>query len=183
MAQSTALVKPASKACSKCKQVKELACFYTTGKKADGAAKYNSWCKPCIKDKQASYHKRTWGPEKLQFSAHRRTRSINQYLAYLLGKARQRKPEAVTITVEYLLQLWKTQEGLCALTGWPLTMELGKGKIVTNCSLDRIDSSKSYEFGNVQLVCLAANIAKSNLSQSDFINLCKAVGKIADAKV
>lgn len=183
MAKSPALLMLASKACSNCKQAKELACFYTTGKKPDGNPRYNSWCKPCIKDKQASYHKRTWGSEKLQFSAHRRTKSTRHYLSYLLGKARQRKPEAVTITVEHLLQLWENQKSLCALTGWPLTTELGRGKIVTNCSLDRIDSSKGYELGNVQLVCVAANVAKSNLSQSDFINLCKAVVKATDAQV
>ena len=61
-----------------------------------------------------------------------------------------------------------------------MTMELGKGVVPTNCSIDRIDSSFGYEPGNVQLVCRAANVAKSNLSTSDFVNLCRAVVEISN---
>lgn len=42
-------------------------------------------------------------------------------------------------------------------------------------SLDRIDSSRGYEVGNVQWVTKYVNWAKNDLSQEDFINLCIAV--------
>lgn len=42
-------------------------------------------------------------------------------------------------------------------------------------SLDRIDSSKGYEIGNVQWVTKYINWAKNDLSQKDFIDLCIAV--------
>lgn len=71
--------------------------------------------------------------------------------------------------------LWQTQKGLCALTGWPMTMELANGVVPTNCSIDRVDSKKGYVVGNVQLVCRAANVAKSNMSTTDFVKLCRAI--------
>lgn len=163
------------KACTNCGVTKSLDLFYTTGKKVDGSAKYNSWCKKCISVKQTLYHKKTWGTEKLQYTAFKRTKSARSYLQYLRSKAMQRAKGSEVISIDALELLWHTQNGCCALTGWQMTMELGNGVIPTNCSIDRIDSKQSYIVGNVQLVCRAANIAKSNLEQSDFIQLCKAV--------
>jgi hypothetical protein len=56
-----------------------------------------------------------------------------------------------------------------------MTMELANGVVSTNCSLDRIDSGHGYVVGNVQLVCRAANVAKSDLSTADFLKMCRAV--------
>ena len=54
-------------------------------------------------------------------------------------------------------------------------MILGKGKVYTNASIDRIDPSLSYTKENVQLVCLAANVAKNDLSSDMFVFLCQAI--------
>ena len=62
-----------------------------------------------------------------------------------------------------------------------MTMELANGFVPTNCSVDRIDSTQGYIVGNVQLVCRVANVAKSNLTHSDFVQLCKAVLEKANA--
>ena len=163
------------KACTKCGTTLPLTGFYTTGKKVSGETKFGSWCKACISQKQASYHKRTWGPLRLQFSAQKRTKNVRSFLAYLRQKAKHRKRSEEIISIDALEALWFVQQGKCALTGWPMTMELGNGVIQTNCSIDRIDSKQGYVIGNVQLVCRIANIAKSSLSSSDFANLCKAV--------
>ena len=171
--QSIALV-DGKKPCTKCKSMLPINQFYTTGKKVNGEPKYNSWCKACSKDKQASYHTKTWGPEKLQYTASRRTRSVRSYMSYLLAKAKQRKKDC-SIDISFLESLWGKQAGLCAMTGWPLTMILGKGKVYTNASIDRIDPSLSYTKGNVQLVCLAANVAKNDLSSDMFVSLCQAI--------
>ena len=162
------------KLCTKCKSELPIEKFYTTGKKVSGEPKYNSWCKECVSTKQASYHKRTWGPERLQHSAFKRTKTVRSFLTYLRGKASQRGKGEV-LSVDALELLWHNQGGKCALTGWDMTMELGRGVVPTNCSLDRIDSGRGYEVGNVQLVCRAANTAKSDLSQSDFVALCRSV--------
>ncbi len=163
-----------SKLCTKCKGALPLDHFYTTGKKVSGEPKYNSWCKACVSTKQASYHKRTWGPDKLQHTAFKRTKSSRAFLSYLRSKAIQRNKGEV-ISLDALELLWNTQGGKCALTGWDMTMELGRGVVPTNCSLDRIDSSEGYVVGNVQLVCRAANVAKSDLTTKDFITLCRSV--------
>ena len=62
-----------------------------------------------------------------------------------------------------------------------MTMELGQGSVATNCSIDRIDSMRGYEADNVQLVCRAANVAKSNLATSEFVALCRAVAEVYNA--
>ena len=165
----------AVKTCPHCGEKMPLSGFYTNGKLVSGEPKYASWCKKCIKIKQASYHARTWGSQKLQYVAHRRTKTVRNYLAYLRQKAHKRNKSDVMISLDGLETLWFSQKGQCALTKWPMTMELGKGVVPTNCSIDRIDSCMGYVPGNVQLVCRAANIAKSNLLASDFLALCKAV--------
>ena len=42
-------------------------------------------------------------------------------------------------------------------------------------SLDRIDSSNTYNKDNIQLVCWFYNNTKGNHSDSDFIKLCKLI--------
>ena len=179
MAKSPVATK--TKHCTNCNVTKSLDFFYTTGKKVDGSPKYNSWCKKCIAVKQASYHKRTWGEEKLHYTAFKRTKTVRAYLQYLRSKALQRKKGGEVISLDALELLWATQKGCCALTGWPMTMELANGVVPTNCSLDRIDSNVGYEVGNVQLVCRASNVAKSNLTSNEFYKLCLAVVEKANA--
>lgn len=168
------------KLCTKCNTPFPISSFYKTGVKKSGEPKYNSWCKSCIGERQASYHKKTWGPNNLSHSAFKRTKSIRSYLTYLRAKAAQRRGGQMA-SVDELEVLWHTQSGKCALTGWDMTMELGHGVVPTNCSIDRINSSFGYEIENVQLVCRVVNIAKNNLSQKDFITMCNSVSRKANA--
>lgn len=78
--------------------------------------------------------------------------------------------------------LFIKQKGLCALSGQPI--QLIKNKIdprhnpyIDVASLDRIDSSKGYEIGNIQWVGYRVNVAKWNLTDSDFIKLCESIVK------
>lgn len=173
MAKSPAWQRKEGKNCTKCKECLPLTSFYTSGKLVDGSPKYNSWCKSCIKEKMASYHKRTWGPEALQRTAFKRSKTARDYLSYLRSKAVRRKGSCISL--DDLVGLWERQNGCCALTGWKLTTKLGSGAIATNCSIDRIDPSKGYELGNVQLVCRAVNVAKSDLTTEMFLLLCEAI--------
>jgi len=174
-----------AKNCTKCGEHLPLTAFYTSGKRVNGSPKYNSWCKPCVKTKMASYHKRTWGPDALQRSAFKRTQTVRSYLTYLRAKAVQRGGSCVSL--DELVTIWERQHGYCALSGWQLTTKLGSGTVPTNCSIDRIDSTKGYELGNIQLVCRAANIAKSNLTPDMFLLLCSSIAEkangIQDARV
>jgi len=99
-------------------------------------------------------------------------------MQYLLAKARRRL--GASIDASYLEQIWEKQLGKCALTGWVMTMKLGEGVVPTNASIDRINSSLGYSKENVQLVCRAANVAKSNLEPELFLALCAAVSEKAN---
>ena len=72
-----------------------------------------------------------------------------------------------------ILDLYKEQEGLCALTGWPIGWS-EKGLTAT-VSIDRIDSSEGYIKGNVQLLHKDVNMAKQAYSQEYFITMCKSI--------
>ena len=163
------------KTCSKCSSNLEISDFYTTGKKVDGSPKYQSWCKSCISDKMKSYHKKTWGNEKLQFTAFKRTKSVRAYITYLRSKAIKRKSECVSI--DDLEQIWNNQNGKCALTDWEMTMILGKGNVTTNASIDRIDSSKGYIKDNIQFVCRVVNVFKSDATEELLYKMCDAIVK------
>ena len=78
-----------------------------------------------------------------------------------------------TITIEYVWELFKEQDYRCSLTGWPIGWaEAGSNH---TASLDRIDSDKGYEIGNIQIVHKDVNMAKQQYSQDYFIEICKAV--------
>lgn len=78
------------------------------------------------------------------------------------------------ITIEYLWELLLRQNKKCALSGIDLSFsETRKNKDKSKTvSVDRIDSSKGYEHGNVQWVHKQINIMKNSLSDKEFIEFC-----------
>lgn len=122
-----------------------------------------------------SYHKKTWGEEKLQFTAFKRTKSVRAYITYLRSKAIKRK--SACLSIDQLQEIWNKQNGKCALTGWDMTMILGQGNINTNASIDRIDSSNGYIEDNVQFVCRIVNVFKSNATEELLYDMCEAIIK------
>ena len=90
------------------------------------------------------------------------------------------------VTVEYLWSLFENQKGKCLLSGIDITLSKGKSiPLQTNnrnldysgwtASLDRIDSSKPYEKGNLQWLHRNINIMKNSYPQEYFIELCKLI--------
>ena len=80
------------------------------------------------------------------------------------------------ITTEECIQLLEEQRGRCALSGEVLECRLQKGVVNPyNASLDRIQAGGAYTKGNVQLVCVAINKFRGNLTSEDFVNWCKKV--------
>lgn len=86
------------------------------------------------------------------------------------------------LDADNLADLFEEQNKKCALTGWPLRFpETGKSSD-SDVSIDRIDNSKGYEIGNVQLVNKAANMMKQMYTQEEFVRVCVAVaGKHKDS--
>jgi len=85
---------------------------------------------------------------------------------------------AFDITIEYIWDLFLSQNKKCKLTGLPLTFaQRDNQQSDTTASLDRIDSSKGYIEGNVQWVYKDINQMKWNFELRHFINLCHLVAK------
>jgi hypothetical protein len=84
----------------------------------------------------------------------------------------------VTISKDYIFELLEKQNYQCALTRLPLIVGTRVKDIATGkqtASLDRIDSSKGYEEGNVQWVHKKLNTMKWNHSMEEFLTLCRLV--------
>lgn len=155
------------KHCHGCNRLLPIEAYYrynaTTPKRG---VRYSGRCQSCIKKYRRKKNAEGAGIPK--------TLSPKYYLNHLRLKARRRKG-SINVTTEDLISLWEDQKGRCALTGWKMTMTRRVGIVRTNASIDRIDSSKGYTLDNVQLVCVAANKAKFDLSQKEFVKLCRSV--------
>lgn len=80
----------------------------------------------------------------------------------------------INITYEYLIDLWRKQRGLCAISNIPLAHILND---MCSISIDRIDSNRGYLIGNVQFVCKWVNYAKRNNTDREFIKVIHLVVK------
>lgn len=78
-----------------------------------------------------------------------------------------------SITPMYLQTIYERQKGMCALSGVPISFDMKDNKGVA--SIDRIDSDKGYQYGNIQLVEKTVNFMKWSLTQEGFIAMCKKV--------
>tara|TARA_R110000868_G_scaffold154180_7_gene380252 strand:- start:6379 stop:6891 length:513 start_codon:yes stop_codon:yes gene_type:complete len=136
------------KTCRVCGEWKLLSEFY--GKRND--------CKVCTKQSVA---KNKIGYVPLH------ERSIQSRLKNLCTKAKLRTKEFL-LTPHDLSVIWEKQEGRCAYTKLPL---LATANQFNTASLDRIDSSKGYVVGNVQLVCAAINKMKQEYTEDLFLLL------------
>lgn len=82
------------------------------------------------------------------------------------------------VSVEYLWELFVSQEGKCALTGLELTLDARPGSLNKNgfqrsdASLDRIDNTKGYIDGNLHWVHKDINRMKSDFTLELFIEYC-----------
>jgi hypothetical protein len=92
-----------------------------------------------------------------------------------------RREPLSNLTLNHLKEVWDRQAGICPYTGWNLILPASKigfgefSKSPKRASLDRIDSAKGYEIGNVQFVSIIANYAKNTFTHEEMVEFCKAV--------
>jgi len=98
------------------------------------------------------------------------------FISSVRNKAKHRNIE-FALSLEYLQDLLLKQNARCKFTQVPLTFASHYSDSSFNASLDRIDSSKGYIEGNVQWVTKRINSMKNDMSDSEFIELCKIVSK------
>ena len=78
---------------------------------------------------------------------------------------------AFDITIDYLLDILKEQKELCWYSGTPLTYERGW----TGVSIDRKNPSEGYTRDNIVLTNWRVNNMKSNLTDREFVEICKSI--------
>jgi hypothetical protein len=81
------------------------------------------------------------------------------------------------ITIDDVIELYGKQKGLCALSGEQLTWIYGnnQGQVLTNLSVDRIDSALDYTKDNIQLVCYIVNSMKNILTKDELLLWCNKI--------
>lgn len=90
---------------------------------------------------------------------------------FLLGSARQ---SAKLRQLDFSLQETDIQiPEKCPYLGEPLTFIQGQGNVDTNISLDRIDNSKGYVPGNVEVISMLANRMKLKATKEQLITFAK----------
>ncbi len=111
-------------------------------------------------------------------------KEARSFLGVTVSKSRYSAREVrnlkFTIDIDYVMNLLIKQDGKCALTGWDLEFTRGgdwDGKNPRGATMDRIDNSKGYVKGNIQIVCGMPNTVRGSLSMEDFKNLCKVITK------
>lgn len=81
------------------------------------------------------------------------------------------------LTLDSILRLWELSNGICALSGLPFSSVKPEGcrRRPFYPSVDRIDSKIGYLEGNIRLVCVIANIARSDFDDGSLIYLAKGI--------
>jgi hypothetical protein len=87
------------------------------------------------------------------------------------------------VTIEFLWNLYIKQNKKCAISGVPIILiknwseqnKSKKLKIYQTASIDRIDSDGGYTVDNIQWVHKSINYMKGQLSNDEFIDLCKLI--------
>lgn len=105
-----------------------------------------------------------------------------QYWCAIKTSAKNRNID-FNLDIDYAWNLFLKQGSLCALTGLPISIVAHKAKregVIQTASLDRIDSDKPYEEGNVQWLHKDVNRMKQVFSQERFLEICRLVTEHQD---
>mmetsp|Transcript_8585 Transcript_8585/g.15727 ORF Transcript_8585/g.15727 Transcript_8585/m.15727 type:complete len:313 (+) Transcript_8585:2628-3566(+) len=151
--------------CSRCGKVKDLVRFECTRTKTG----YSTKCIPCrrLRDYYSD--------------------PVHYFAKHLTSASRDRasaKGLPFDIDEDFVMQLYRDQDGRCALCGRRVTLfnhtEPG-GAVrgwqihLRNMSLDQIVPGHGYTTSNVQIVDRGCNFSKRNMQDEEFINMCRYV--------
>lgn len=132
-------------------------------------------CRECYSIRKKKYRKNT--PKRSDLEKH---------LAILingcksrLNHSKSKSYRGITLDIDYkfLCELYNRQNGKCAISGLPMTYNVGAGRNHYNISIDRIDSTKGYTKDNVQLVCVQVNMMKAEMQMEELYNFCDCIIK------
>ena len=75
------------------------------------------------------------------------------------------------MTESILQKVWDSQGHVCKLTG----IKLDSQHSLYKPSLDRIDPNRGYVCGNIRIVAWIVNKCRMDLSDQEFVEMCKAI--------
>ena len=161
-----------TKKCTTCKEVKDVFNFHWknfTNSKGIFTHRLQGQCGDC----RTLQKTRKYNSDPHSF-VYRKFQQIKQDSAVT---KKDRKPS--TLDLDQLMNVWQghyDKFGLkCALSGKQMTFTAGSGKVLTNISIDRINSKKNYEYGNIQFICHVVNSMKNNMEDNELINWCESI--------
>jgi len=176
------------KTCSICKKDLPLDQFYL-----DKTGRYNFCCITCDKKRKAKY--RLENKEKIAISEHKYINTERGYVMEVINGVFYRykkkdarlkwKPECTKEQIYGELMLYIQDHGrVCEYCKEPWTYkrvlgDKGRGyngrgpKIVTNFSIDRLDSTKTYILDNLVFCCVGCNNRKNQVRLSDIFNIIR----------
>ena len=176
------------KNCSICKKDLPLDEFYL-----DKTGRHNFCCKPCDKRRKSVY--RTENKEKIALAEHKYINTERGYVMEVINGIfyRHKKknarlkwiPECTRKEIYAELMLYIQDHGRnCEYCKEPWTYKRvlgtrqrgynGRGpKIVTNFSIDRLDSTKTYILDNLVFCCVGCNLRKNQVRLSDITNILR----------
>lgn len=79
-----------------------------------------------------------------------------------------------SLTINDLKEIWKTQNGRCAISGVQMTWGRGRFQL-TSVSVDRIDNSVGYIKGNIRFICHSVNVFRSVGTDEEMIEMARAI--------
>ena len=109
--------------------------------------------------------------------------SLEYKLSLLIDNTKQRskkrnKQNLININVDYLKEIYQKQNGICYYSGKKMSFITNSREKI---SIDRIDSNKWYEKGNVVLCCWTANNLKQDLTMEEFKDWIKSINLIINS--
>ena len=95
-------------------------------------------------------------------------------------KNRRKELKNTNLTLDYLLEIWNSQNGKCIYSKVDLILPKynKKSNFIYTASLDRIDSNLGYIKGNVQFISIAMNHMKNKMSDKEVKLLCNILKEI-----
>lgn len=174
--------------CKVCKEEKDLISFQKCMSKVSKKIYRIHTCNKCRRKKEMERHPEiiVKDLERLRKWKDEKRGTMEGFIYSNLYRWRDRSTEECNLTSDYLMELWKKQEGKCYYSGIKLDCIIpayGKNKIskslckINSPSLDRIYSDKGYIVGNVVWCSNVINTMKSNLDPNYFIELCGIISK------